>query len=429
MNNCKNSLKYILDSLIILLNISNSYSIVPYLLFFQHSRAVNTGLIIIINTAYLLLRFNKRIFIKYPWLIKIYILICSVNVLSAYTSNTGNVMTWLYLIANSLFFLLLYNCYTDYRKVLSSRQALWYVARGYVWLSVACVVLSILLFVLLKIGLDPYRNEITNRMDLFTANAEQFNTSHYFPLNLSMLIKRDGVEIMKLPFFYEFGIICGLYHEPHIITFMVFPALFMLLAYVKKWTNRFLLFLMWIFIMLLTTSTMNIISFLVCIIVLLSYRKLGRIILVPLFMFLFVLLVYVGLENTELFFIADKLAGGSMDYSLETIAFAFTPKTFWGSNFMSTDFLQESMSVRKDVGYLNCFLNIIFLFVFIFNIVRALNNKDNDVRLLGIASLYFFLHSFKVSMIAYTLSMLIFICFILFVVNSPKNDFRVERIL
>lgn len=410
MNKSKYPLNYIADSLIILLNISNSYSIVPYLLFFQYNRAINTGLIFVINIIFLNARFHGKLRFSNNILIKIYVIISIVNVISSALTSTGSFLTWLYLLANVSFFLILYNCFCEYRTKYKFENSFWLIIRGYIWLVVWCISGSLLLFFLMKLGLNPYQNEISNKMDLFEANYELFNTRHYYPYCLSILLDMPD-EITKLPFFYERGKVCGLYHEPHIVTFMVFPALFFLLLYIKTQSKRICVLLIWIFVMLMTTSTVNIIAFLICIMLYLSYSRSGRVILVPLSVILFIIIVYIGLENTEFFFIIDKIQGGSMDYSLKTIQFAFTPQTLWGSNFLSTSFLLDSESHRRDVGYISFILNIFFLLVFVFKIIKSLRLEMIN-KILGLAVLYFFLHSFKVAMVSYSLSMLTFMIFV-----------------
>lgn len=401
---------YIVDSLIILLNISNSYSIVPYLLFHQHSRAVNTGIIFVINVIFLLARFNYKTKIPHNILFEIYVGISVVNVVSSFLTDTGTYLTWLYLFANATFFLILYNCYVEYEESNDRQGSLWLIIRGYIWLVALCIGGALLLFVLMKLGLNPYHNEISSRMDLFDANVEQFDSEHYYPYYLSILVK-EMVDIVKMPFFYDKGYVCGLYHEPHIFTFMVFPALFFLLSYIESPIKKATLFVVWGIIMLMTTSTMNIIAFLICIILYLSFDKWGKLLLIPISWILVMLVIYIGLENTELFFIIDKLEGGSMDYSWDTIVFAFTPKTLLGSNFINTSFLQEQESLRRDVGYIPFLLNIFFLIIIYLKTTRTILS-DKYKRMLGLGILYFMLHSMKVSMVAYSLSMLIFMMFV-----------------
>lgn len=107
-----------------------------------------------------------------------------------------------------------------------------------------------------------------------------------------------------------------------------------------------------------------------------------------------------------------------MDYSLQMIKFAFTPHTIIGSNFMSTDYLQQSVMSRRDVGYISFGLNLLFLlFFYIKNLRVILSDKLN--RMIGLGVLYFMLHSLKVSMVAYTLSML---AFMMFIVSYPTEE-------
>jgi hypothetical protein len=329
------------------------------------------------------------------------------------------------LFANASFFVLLYNCYYEYQNDYDRKTSIWLILRGYIWLVAICITGALLLFFLMKLGLNPYQNEISSSMDLFDANVKQFNTEHYFPYHLSIILK-DVTDVGKMPFFNENGIICGIYHEPHIITFMVFPALFFLYAFVESNKTKTILFLIWIFVMLMTTSTMNIIAFTVCCFVLLGYSKGGKIMLIPLSAILGILILYIGLENTELFFIIDKLEGGSMDYSLQMIKFAFTPKTLIGSNFMATDYLQQAEISRRDVGYISFGFNILFLlFLYFKNLRLLLSDKFN--KMLGLGVLYFMLHSMKVSMVAYTLSMLAFMMFVISYSSkklmNKENDF------
>lgn len=349
---------------------------------------------------------------------KLYILISIVNVISSAMTATGSYLTWLYLLANVSFYLILYNCYHEYRETENEETSLWQIIRGYLWLVYVCIGGALILFLLMKLGMNPFINEISNKMDLFEANVEQFGSQHYYPYCLSILLE-DANEIVKMPFFNDKGILCGLYHEPHIITFMVFPALFFLYAYIDNLRKRVLLFLVWMLILLMTTSTMNIIAFIICCFILLSFNAFGRLLLFPLSAVLLFFLIYVGLENSDLFFIADKLQGGSMEYSLKTIEFAFTPKTILGSNILSTSFLQDSELTRRDVGYVVFVLNILFLILFVYNIIKTLKLNIYN-KMIGLGILYFFLHSMKVAMVAYSLSMLTFMIFILSIVSQTQ---------
>lgn len=421
MNNHKYPTKYILDSFIILLNISNSYSIVPYLLFFQHSRTVNTAIILLINIVYFIVRFNhNKIFSNYS-LFLIYIVICSVNILSSLITETIIFQTVLYPVTNSLFFLIMVNCFNEYMKTECFKRSLWLVLRGYIWLCLACLVSVILLFILLKVGVNGETNLVNDRFDLFRSNVELSGHIYYFPYYTSILLIPK--IMLRIPFFTDDGVICGIYYEPHILTFMLFPALFFLFGYFEKRSVKALCFIVWVFIMLLASSATNIVAFSFCLFLLLLFKRKGILILLPICALFVWIIVNIGLENTDFSFLVEKLSGGdnSRDYSMGTIEYAFSPKSFIGYNFMSTNYINEITNAeKKDVGYLPFFINIVFLLFFILKQVN-LFLKDKFKRYIALGVIYFFIHSMKVAMVSYTLSFLMLMIFVLYAVEKSSS--------
>ena len=428
MENKKKGYKYLIDSLIIFLNISNSYSIIPYILFFQYSRSINTLIIVLINIIYLFARYNKNIKIPLHPLFFIYFILNFINACSAYVTHTAFVMPVLYLFCNTLFYIILYNCYIYYKKIkIEERKTIWLLCRGYIWICVICIISIFSLFVLIKTGISPYSNFINERMDLFEDNVNTLGHTYYYPFYTSILLVPKGISL-KLPFFTEFGSICGIYFEPHILTFMLSPALFLLWAYIKNVFYRISLFIIWLFIILIASSTTNILSFTCCLLVICLYTKKGRMALIPIIYILVFVVIIVGLENTELFFIANKLdSSSSMQYSENTISYAFEPRTLFGANFLNNGYLKEISTHPKDVGYIPCILNILFLLVACFKLLKSFFCKDIYHVLLLCMILYFFLHSMKIAMISYSLSFFIFRIFLLQIISSKtymlhKND-------
>lgn len=419
----KKSKVHLLDSLLILLNVSSSYSIIPYLLFFQYHRGINTGLIIAIDAIYLLWRFGRHIKIPLNLLFGIYFVLNLINVFSSILTSTGFYMTWLYLMLNTLFFLVLYNCYIEYRKENAYIKSVWLVLRGYIWLCCICLFSVFSVFILMKCGIDIHNNDIGNRMDLFADNVNTLGHTYYFPYWLSVVLVSSSISL-KLPFFIEQGTVCGIYFEPHVITFMLFPALFILWAYARTLLKKILWLVLWVLLMLMECSTTNILVFVTCVCVALLFDRVGRYWLVPLFALIILFVFYIGLDNTSFFFIADKLedAGGSKGYSMNTLEFAFDPQTLMGSNFLNNQYLNEiSTGGGRDVGYIPCILNILFLIVFVYKIVSSMFMNSFN-RLLGIAVLYFFLHSMKVAMVTYSLSFLVLMIFLITVTTYNKGE-------
>lgn len=409
------------DSLLVLLNISSSYSIIPYLIFFQYHRGINTGIIIIIDVIYLLWRFGKHIKMPKDSLFTLYFILNLFNVFSSIITSTGSFMPWLYLGLNTLFYFLLYNLYYEYRNIESQYRALWLVLRGYMWLCAICLVSAFLLFLFIKLGVNVHINDVGSRMDLFEDNVNTLGHSYYFPYYLSILLVSANPSL-KLPFFTEHGVVCGIYFEPHIITFMLFPALFILYAYANSKIKKFFLISAWLLLMLMACSTTNIVASLFCLFVSLFFDKTGRYYLIPILAIFLILIFYVGLSNTEFFFVAEKLedSGGSKGYSMNTISFAFTPQTLLGTNFLNNRYLNEIKTVNNDVGYISFILNIIFLLLFVYRICKLIfSNKY--YRLLGISVLYFFLHSMKIAMVTYSLSFLMLMIFIVSVAGKSEK--------
>ena len=406
---------------------SGSYSIIPYLFFFQSNRGITTGIIFIINVLYRCCRFIGKF--KIPvgnWMFLLYCLLMVVNTIASILSNTGLYQSWLYLLSNGTFFLILYNCYMDYKRTQSDYSAFLYVIRGYIILCIICVISCVSLFVLIKIGIDPHVNNVSNQFDLFQDNVSNLGHTYYFPYYLSIILDPGNI-VFKIPFFTDKGIICGIYYEPHILTFMLCPALFFMWSHSNRSLNNLTLLFLWILIMLLACSTTNILAFLLCCFIYLCIDKQKRWVLVPIGVLTLLLIFYIGLQNTEFFFILDKLdttgdGGGSQRYTLRTMEFAFSPQTLLGSNFLNTDYLKYE---GRDVGYIPFMLNILILFLLYINTLKLILHKNRYHQLMGVGVLYFLLHSMKVTMQTYSLSIFMLMIFILSTLNSiisTKNE-------
>ena len=326
---------------------------------------------------------------------------------------------------NFSFYLFLYNIYLKYRETESKWHSIWYIVRGYVWLGVLGVISAIFLLILMKFGLNPLKTPVVNDYyDLFKANVEVLGHTYYYPYYISVLLVSESI-LVKLPFFTDYGIICGIFHEPHVITFIVFPVLFILWAYTKnKFLNSFFL-MIWMLILLMEFSTTNILAFGISLLVYFCVEKDKRKFLFLVGLIALYIFLYIGIDNTELFIVADKLAGddtNSRDYTLGTIGFAFAPETLLGSNFMDNDYLYSYSSAgRRDVGYIQFFLNIVFLMLFIIRLVKVIM-FSKTFRLIGIAVLYFFVHSAKTAMVTYTSPQLLLMMFLLFVITNINFD-------
>ena len=150
-----------------------------------------------------------------------------------------------FIFSNLTFYFILHNLFTNYKINFDIKTSLWLILRGYVYLSLISVVGVVIVFLLIKMfGFIPNINDIGETMNLFESNLRDPNFKYYFPYNLSVLMEYNEI---RLPFFQEYGILTGLYHEPHIMTFLITPSYFILLGYIKANWKKILTTLFYIF--------------------------------------------------------------------------------------------------------------------------------------------------------------------------------------
>lgn len=419
----------LIDSFVVLLNLSTSYSIIPYLLFGQYDRYTNMLIIVGLNVVYSAIRFYKVFtFPRKDILFNIYLILSVCNFFSAGLTDTGWKSTLVYLFLNATFYLILCNLYRDYQRRYNIGESLWFIARGYIWLVAYCVTCCLLMFVVLRLGFNPYVNQINLKYDLFYDNYFNLSANYYYPYYLSIL---NVATDIRIPFFQDKGFISGIYHEPHILTFMTFPALFLMLYYARSVKNRIGVIVVFILILLLAGSTTNIGVVLFCVLLYLIHKmffldkksflwNLGTIMLI----FISLGVVYSIVNQEDMSFILKKIESGSKDYSMATLEFALTPRTIMGSSFLNLSYLDRStlsVSGYRDVGYINFITNILFLFVCGYYMVKLFFSKEYYKVAIFLFAAYFFVHSIKIAMVSYSLTMLMFVVFLISNVSKLKD--------
>lgn len=421
---------YIIDFIIIFLNISTSYSIVPYLIFSFSNRYINMLIIVFINLVYLLKNKSTKIYLRLGILSKLYFVIMTLCFISAFSTNTGWSSVLAHLLQNCTFLLVLYRIYNTYIGKFKDENTLKLIIRPYLTLILISAVGASVLFVLLKCGLSPYVNNVSDRYDLFGDNVEKFGVQYYYPYFIS-IIDPDTIDL-RFPFFGDCGAIDGLFHEPHCMTFMSFPALFLLLYYSSNNLQKMVIWLIFIMQMGIAGSTTNIASSLVCLIIYMFYtfkNSLKKTIALGVLIMALSMLIISYIDFSTFDFIFNKIESGSMTYSVSTIDFAMQPRTLLGTSFLNLGYLNSSSLARKmDVGFIPFVLNVIFLFVCMLKVLKLFKSRGKFQMCLMLSCTYFFAHSAKVAMVAYSLSMLVFIIFLLDVVTH-KNiiyDFKAD---
>lgn len=425
----------IIDTIIVFLNLSTSYSLFPYLVFRSYNRFVNLVVLQAVNLFYCVFRF-KRLYLvpaKHS-LLYLYILLNVSCFLGACVSNTPWSAVLAYTISNVFFYFILYNLFVSYRRIYTFQRSLWLIIRGYLILAAFSVVSCTVMFLLIKVGLSPYSNPINTRYDLFLDNHVNLGTNYFFPFHFCVVSEPSvGPTDVRLPFFCSGGCVRGFYHEPHTLTFMVFPALFMALYWVKTKWRKLIIIVLYILIALLASSGTNVVATVICIAVAILFSakknpKALAISAIGAFIIGFIFFSFLRSFDLDLFLAAKS---GSVGYSESMVYFATHPKTLLGSSFYSTNYVdyRNPESINVDVGYVNFALNTLFLLICLAKIVKLFKRRDSLSESILLASVYFFCHSTKVAMVSYSLSMLLFLCFLLtvFTDNKYKYEFKLLK--
>lgn len=391
-------LGWISDAFIVLLNLAAGRG--NYLLFkllHLQGGVWVVAVVIAIDIMYLLLRNNKKYdySLKYSpfWIIFILLIYNLLNVVFHGFGSVAiileNLVLWLlfYLILIRQLSSVLRNTSTD------AKFGVTYLARGYMYLTMISVIGVFLTFVALLFGFAG--TEVPIETDYMDNNAMESGISYTWTF-LSVNLQNT---FLRVPFFQDYGILTGLFHEPHILALNVFPCLILLLGIVKTFVSRMLVITSGVLIMLFCGSVTNILVVLGCIVTFYFLKfKHSPFITVMSLMSIALLLVLVIANSDDTFwsFFLDRMDSGnaSHEYTEDMLLYTFSPQTFWGTNFLSTSFMSQTRHV-EDIGFVPMVLAIIFLFYYFRNIVKLLLSKSNIAIAVGLSSLYLIMHSAK----------------------------------
>lgn len=403
--------KIAINASLVFLNLSNTATVIPNLLF-TNQRAINTTIILLINFVYLLVSIKKITKSTCnDFLFIIYVFVCFLCTTIGFVTNTIGIGVIPFFISNILFYLVLGVIYGDYIKCNTSESSMRMIFGGYKILFLLNVIGVILLFLLItSTNFDPRVNNVSDVYDLFKSNVgrSEYN-QYYFPYKISILF--DTFDI-RIPFFQQYGIICGYSHEPHTLMFLITPAfIFSLKSMSQKPIKVGVILVMYLLVVCCTASTINILTLLACLFLYIGI-KLRSNFVTSFLIIIFLACTVLMISPDSYLFITHKIFSRSAEYSESTIRFAFAPKTILGSSFTDLSYWDQSDSGR-DVGFLLFTFNLLFLIFFIKRIVVLILNSSNDKKIIGFVSLYFFIHSMKLAMMTYTAPLFVFILFVL----------------
>jgi len=401
-----NKLLYIVDSIIVLLNLAGARGY--YLLFLLlglSSQLSVTCLVLLIDFIYIPIRFGfvTLSFPKKKFLLPVlfFIFVPAINLYNMQIAGKSLGFHLAIFFLQVCFVFILLGLTKEYLRYNFKKSSL-LVSRGYVWLTLISVIGVIATFAL-TILFGPQKVPV--HADYLEANSDRAFFFYYWSY-FSMVLETID---LRVPFFQDYGYMMGLFHEPHVFAYNVFPALFIMLGFAQGWKSNFVIFI--IFLSFLFSASIT--SLFVLFLCLFLYFLINmRVTIWKTFIGIGLMVVVVNvflLLSGDVFldFLKDHITedSGSRKYSESTLLFAFSPRTLLGSNILSPgeyiDDLRLNGVWTSDVGYACFFLNIGFLFSYILNVRRLVLMDEKIAKAVGYASLYFILHSAKIGIMVF----------------------------
>lgn len=401
----------IVDVLIILLNLSAGRgNYLPYWLFHTPITGWILAIIIVIDILYLIFRFNDSLsFPKNITPVFFALFLLFYNFLNSLVRGGNYVGNFEYFILFFLFALILNHLFYELNNdEMQYDNRIIDFSKGYVWLSLISIIGVFLSFILLRLGL--YSQKPVNAD--FLASNINVGTNYcisFFSIN--------SLETsIRVPIFQDHGMLSGLFHEPHTLTFNTFPCLFILYGcYFHRKALRYIIIITGLLLILFTGSTTNIIALAVCLGLYFLVRARSNFggTVVGIILLFVIIYYYNSFDNTLGETVASRVGseGISQKYTRDLLRFEFTPKTFFGTDFFSTSYVGLT-NHGQDVGVIPFILNICFLFYYIRNVFFLTKRGEFLGFTIALSSLYFILHSLKVGMTVYNQTLLIFLVYL-----------------
>lgn len=400
---------YFIDSLVVFFNIAAGRgNILLYWLTGFHDGGRIQALVIVLDFLYILLRFGgsrkKRLY-KIPKTAILILIILFVNLINIMLEGKANPLAQLIqLLLCVLFVFVLYNISNDYSSdPLKDTPTSQFLSRGYVWLSLISVFGVFISFFLASL-FGPGNTLVD--VDFLGSHLDKGDIYYrtYFSMNLFTLFGR-------VPFFHDYGMLCGLFHEPHLLDLNVLPCLILLLGFTRKAFVRWGVGVSIVLILLFAGSATGLLVAGGCLALFFIINSKKHLVasLVGAGAIVLIVLAYNAMDDTLLQFVLGRIDedNGSHQYSTSLLEWTFSPRTLMGSNFFATDYVNEltySSVITKDVGFIPFGLYIAFLFFYLKDTIKLIFSKDKVGMAVGFASLYMIIHSAKIGMTLFALT-------------------------
>lgn len=278
-------------------------------------------------------------------------------------------------------------------------------------------------FLILSSLMNPYSNQL-GMNSLFKTNMEESNV-YYFPGYLSLVYGTPSIFLSR----FNFPSLSGLSHESQAMYITIYPALFLQLYKNKKRnTDKTILFI-FLLTTVLTTSLTAAICFIITYILHLIWKLNDKSQTKSALLILFIITLFVLYVVKSQFssiisaFIQEKAnfdtIGSSGSYSISLLSYFISPTGLLGQGIFSST-AEQGMQGSLNCGYISSILIVSFYLFFIYNCIKNIFAEDVLCHAIGLASIYFVMHSFKYGVQVFNNTYIFFIVFLLTYANNRR---------
>ena len=262
------------------------------------------------------------------------------------------------------------------------------------------------------------------KIDIIADNVAAGQT-YYFPGYLSVATQTNRIfEKDIIP------MLTGLSHEPHILALLIVPSFFLSFTKNNKPLNKVILYISYLLVIVIGQSVTAIGFFLLAIafefIWLFVVRKNYSSVIVLALMALLIVFKAGSILDGITAMMMEKAGGdaisgeGSFGYTMQMLNYVISSTSLIGYGNYPTGAGFELMSCSP--GYITGLLDILFFILFVIKLVRLLTSKIPYYHYIGLACLYFALHSLKVSFLIFHYPIMTLFLFLLAVTDKEHKE-------
>lgn len=412
-------LRRLFDAFVIIVQVSYGLSMVMIWTVANIPIGYGINLFLFMFISYLLrfgVRFQIGKLIKSSKLLSLFLFIYIFDILQNAVLLNPVAFPRLFLFLDIILFIeYLYACYIEQGNRGYAR-----ITEPYLVYSVYNVLVVILLFFFIILGILSITDNPLEENILIKDNLDA-GGGYFFPGHIS-IVTREARSLS------DFGIpmITGLSHEPHVLAYLIFPSLFLLLY---KIPNKIYLitlcYILYFSVAILGQSSTAILVLSATVFLDIIWRTKGKngIITVLLLLGLIAIIILksrtvIDLVQTMVF---DKISTetGSLDYSASMLDYVLSPSNIIGTGNIPN--ATGSAVKSQDVGFITCILDIFFYVFLCIESFRLYRSREAKYHFIGLAVIYFSLHTLKMSYLTFSYPYSAFIIFCLCVFNKEKQ--------